>query len=167
MFNYLQVEKSMNGVSIGNRMKTIGMKGISLDEVIFDKTVIPRENVVYISGKGADVHREMVINDRYFAGAQIAAALRTLISAAVKHTIRREIYQTKMWEVDLIKNKLTSMAVKLYALESAVYMTAGLADVQKTEDIGCEAAITKYFALKCTREIAHTCSTLLGEDYYI
>ncbi len=50
----------------------------------------------------------------------------------------------------------------MYALESMSYMTAGLADVQKTDDIVVEAAMTKVFAAQAAREVVDHCSAILG-----
>ena len=54
------------------------------------------------------------------------------------------------------------MASLLYALESTTYLTSGLADVQKTEDIAVEAAMTRLFALKVAREVFDLSFSIFG-----
>jgi len=42
-----------------------------------------------------------------------------------------------------VLTQLARMAGKLYALESMIYMTAGLADISEEPDIDLESALTK------------------------
>jgi len=55
-------------------------------------------------------------------------------------------YGRSLSEFDLVKYRICSIATKIYVLEAAAYMTAGLIDVQKNPNTFMEANITKLLA---------------------
>ena len=70
-----------------------------------------------------------------------------------------------MSEIDLIKDKVTSMASLLYGLEAMTYFTSGLTDVQADEDIAVEAAMTRLFALNTSKQVAQLSKSILGKTW--
>lgn len=56
------------------------------------------------------------------------------------------------------------MTARLFALESAVYMTAGLADASLEGDIEVESVITRQYATETADYIISNCLKLLGAN---
>ena len=61
-----------------------------------------------------------------------------------------------------MKFNLAKCAGRIYALESMLYLTAGLADVGLKPDIEVESAIVKQFAVETSDFVTRRCLDLLG-----
>ncbi len=59
------------------------------------------------------------------SAARITSALRIMLNETIRYASRRKQFQKRLIEFELIQEKLGSAANHLFALESAVYMTAG------------------------------------------
>ena len=71
---------------------------------------------------------------------------------------------------DVVRHRLGKMAITLYALESATYMTAGLVDASPQAGPALtemEACMTKSFALRAARKIVDGCTRLLGMRAFV
>ena len=156
------VEKGRNGIKVGKRLRTIGLKSVPFHEISFENVEIPAENLISEVGSGITIFNDVFVNDRYFSGSKISALLRGLIDHTVKHMMRREVFGVKMTHIDLIKKKLSDMSSHVYALESMTYLSAGIADVQSVEDIAVESAMCRLNALKTAKMVVQECFSILG-----
>ena len=109
----------------------------------------------------------MLAHDRVVTCARISAALRGLLSSTVRHALARKTFGKKLLEFDLIQQKLGDAAAHLYALESMVYMTAGIADTQVDMDFNLEAAACKRFAVRAIKVVSDNCLSVLGSRAYL
>ena len=55
----------------------------------------------------------------------------------------------------MVKQKIGESCAHLYALESTIYMTAGLADIQKNPDFCVEASACKLLAIETSRYLCN------------
>lgn len=67
-----------------------------------------------------------------------------------------------MSEFELIRIQIAKCTTKIYALESMLYITSGLADVGKEPDIEVESAIVKQFAVETFDYVTRHCLSILG-----
>lgn len=65
-------------------------------------------------------------------------------------------------DMDNIKDKISSLLISTYALESMIYYTAGLVDEFDDQDLALEAAITKYYSLTSLMKAATCGMEFLG-----
>jgi len=99
--------------------------------------------------------------------ARISAALRGFLSSTIRHALARKTFGKKLLEFELIQLRLGEAAATLYALESMVYMTAGIADNQTDVDISMESAACKRFAVRSVKIITDHCLSVLGSRGYL
>ena len=78
-------------------------------------------------------------------------------SSTIRHALARKTFGKKLLEFELIQMRLGEAAATLYALESMVYMTAGIADNQTDVDISMESAACKRFAVRSVKIITDHC----------
>ena len=163
------VERNMPGVQVHTDRvdKTVGLKGLQTCPVTFDNVPITSEHVIGEKGNGADVLFHTLTPDRIVSAARISAALRILLNDTIKYACKRKQFQKRLIEFELIQHRLAQCAHHLFALESAVYMTAGLADYQKEPDIGVESAATKRYAVKTGHLIVENCFSIIGSSTYM
>lgn len=78
----------------------------------------------------------------------MGGVMKPLINKLVEHCINTKIQGVHMKDVEAIKEQIGSLAVSYYALESMVYMTAGLIDIYEKQDVEIESAIVQAFAIQ-------------------
>ena len=157
------VEKSMPGVRIGEKKTAkIGMKGLDVREVVFDKVELGESHVLGTPGRGPEVITSTVIPMRMFTGAKACGALRRLIDSTTRHCMEHKAFGKPLIHSELVNWRLARSAQLLYALEAVTYMTAGLADVQLKPDVEVESCMTRLFAIRASREILQNCLRLWG-----
>ena len=98
---------------------------------------------------------------------QILAALRKTLDMAIIHASTRKAFGAELKTYDLVHDKIGKCALHLYALESAIYLTAGLADFQKEPDICLESTVCKILAYKATQLCQEMCRNLFGAETYL
>lgn len=64
--------------------------------------------------------------------------------------------------MDNIKDKLSSLLISTYALESMLFYTAGLVDEFDDQDVAMETAIIKYFSLISLMKAASCSMDFMG-----
>ena len=143
-----------------------GLKAVDYCSVSFTNVELHPSTMIKELGRGFEVVGEVLSPDRVFAGAQVVASLRKLYDVVLKHTTQKSAFGRELCEFDLVKLKLSRMATKIFALESMTYMTAGLADVQKEEDYGMEANMTKVYAVQAVRSVLDDAMSILGAQSY-
>ena len=67
-----------------------------------------------------------------------------MLKLAVEHATQRKQFKTRIADFEMIRHKITRMAATTYALESMVYLTAGLVD-KGIGDYSLEGACCKVF----------------------
>lgn len=68
--------------------------------------------------------------------------------------------------MELLQQKISKVATNIYALESMVYLTAGLMDAFDDQDVDMECAIVKYFALSSLWQTARLPMDFMGPEIF-
>lgn len=155
------VEKNSPGVEVSMPYDLAGYNGLQVCDIQFDCS-IPQSALLGEEGKGLDLLTELNHEVKYFAAAGLVTRLTGLLDETVKHTLHRKQYGAKLSEFELIQIQLAKCASKIYALESMLYITSGLADVGLNPDIETESAIVHQFAVESFDYVTKTCLSILG-----
>jgi alkylation response protein AidB-like acyl-CoA dehydrogenase len=110
------------------------MHGTSTRAYHFDNVKVPVENVLGEVGKGHLVALNALNMGRYKVGAVCIGSAKAAFDEAVKYAKQRVQFGRPICEFGLIKEKISEMAIRLFAAESAMYRTAGLIQA-KLEDL--------------------------------
>lgn len=137
------VERDM-GVKNGPNEHKLGIRGSSTTELFFDDVKVPVENVVGEVGKGFKVAMEVLNSGRLGLASGCLGASSTLLKMALERVQERRAFGRPIGEFGLIKDKIATMLTRMYALESATYLTAGLVDTH-VADYSLESAICKIY----------------------
>lgn len=76
------------------------------------------------------------------------SVMKPMLKHLSEHCINTSIQGINLKDVDTVKEKLGSLTSKCYALESLIYMTAGLIDIYENQDVEVECAIVHAFAMQ-------------------
>lgn len=81
-------------------------------------------------------------------GVQALGMMKPILENLTKHAIDTKLMGIHMKDVDTIKEQLGSLTSDYYALESMVFMTAGLIDIYEKQDVEIESAMIQAFAFQ-------------------
>ncbi len=156
-FSAFIVERDFPGVSTGAEEKKLGIKGSSTTTVILEDAQVPAENLLYEIGKGGTIAMNVLNIGRYKLGAATLGGCKSILEFTTRYAKDRAQFGQSIVEFGAIKEKLAKMAVKSFALESAIYRTVGLIDAAMeggdptSDDYGEKAsAAIREFAVECS-----------------
>lgn len=147
------VERSM-GVTHGKPEEKMGIRASSTTELFFENVRVPKENVLGEVGKGFKVAMEVLNSGRLGLASGSVGASKTLLKLAAERAHERKAFGKTIAEFGMIKEKISRMAIDIYALESMTYLTTGLLD-KGTKDYSVESAICKVFGSEVLWNVAN------------
>jgi alkylation response protein AidB-like acyl-CoA dehydrogenase len=156
-FSAFIVERSTPGFTIGAEENKMGIRGSSTVPLFFENAPVPKENLLHEIGRGHIVAFNTLNAGRYTLGVSCLGGSKRALEDASKYSKERVAFGKKISEFGLIKSKLGEMAIRIYALESMIYRSAGMIDaaisagsadkiktsMQVLEEYAIESSITK------------------------
>jgi acyl-CoA dehydrogenase family protein 9 len=142
------VDKSMAGLSFGEKENKMGIRASETRAVYFDKVIVPKENILGELGKGFKIAMNVLNSGRLSLGAGCVGGMKTIIKWATDHASTRKQFDRPIADFGLIQDKLTKMAMMTYATESMVYMTTGNM-IKGMNDYYMETAVCKIYGSEC------------------
>ncbi|MGX1263182.1 alkylation response protein AidB-like acyl-CoA dehydrogenase [Rossellomorea marisflavi] len=156
-FSAFIVEKDFPGVSTGPEEKKMGIKSSSTRTLILEDAEVPVENLLGQAGKGHIIAFNILNIGRYKLGVGAVGASKRALEVTVAYTNQRQQFKTPISSFNLTKEKLSTMASKLYAAESSVYRTVGLFEDRMSklsdEEVKNGAEVAKSiaeYAIECS-----------------
>ncbi len=127
-FSCFIVEKDFDGVSVGLEEKKMGIRGSSTVQLFLDNVKVPVENLLGEQAKGHHVAFNILNVGRFKLGVGAVGAAKIALDDSVKYANERHQFGKPISSFGLIKNKIATMASRIYVTESMSYRTAGLLD---------------------------------------
>jgi alkylation response protein AidB-like acyl-CoA dehydrogenase len=127
-FSCFIVERGFPGFSSGAEEKKMGLKGSSTTALFFENCQVPKENLLYEVGRGHIVAFNILNAGRFSLGAYCTGGAKRTLEAASKYAKERTAFGKPIGAFGLIRAKLAEMAIRIFAVESMIYRSAGLMD---------------------------------------
>ena len=127
-FSCFIVERGTPGFSVGAEEKKMGIKGSSTVPIFFENTAIPKENLLHEIGRGHIVAFNTLNVGRFSLGAYCLGGAKEVLAASSKYSKERTAFGKSLCDFGLIKTKLGEMAIRIYAVESMIYRSAGMVE---------------------------------------
>lgn len=156
-FTAFIVEREFPGVSVGPEEKKMGIKSSSTRTLILQDAVVPKENLLGEIGKGHVIAFNILNIGRYKLGVGGVGGSKRAFELAVKYANQRQQFKTPISSFNLTKEKLATMASKIYAAESSVYRTVGLFE-ERMSSLSAEEAKDPKKVANAIAEYAIECS---------
>lgn len=125
-FTAFIVDRDFPGVSTGAEEKKMGIKSSSTRTLILQDVPVPKENLLGEPGKGHVIAFNILNIGRYKLGVGVVGGAKRAFELAVQYANMRQQFKTPISQFNLTKEKLATMATKIYAAETSVYRTVGL-----------------------------------------
>jgi alkylation response protein AidB-like acyl-CoA dehydrogenase len=127
------VEKSFEGLSLGEEEHKMGIKGSSTRQVFFSDCKVPLGNVLGEIGKG----HLIAFNILNIGRAKLAAAAlgggKQVINQSVEYANTRMQFKLPIAKFGAIRHKLAEQAIRTFAVESAIYRVSDLIEAKEIE----------------------------------
>ena len=127
-FSCFLVERGYPGFSVGAEEKKMGIKGSSTVPLFFENTPVPKENLIHEIGRGHLVAFNTLNAGRFSLGAYCLGASKEILKVASKYSKERTAFGKQLADFGLIRAKLGEMAIRIFAIESMIYRTAGMVE---------------------------------------
>src|ERR1700726_3056265 len=127
-FSCFIVERGFPGFSAGAEEKKMGLKGSSTTALFFENCQVPKENLLHEVGRGHIVAFNILNAGRFSLGAYCTGGAKRTLETASKYAKERTAFGKPIGDFGLIRAKLAEMAIRIFAVESMIYRSAGLMD---------------------------------------
>ena len=159
------LEKGMDGITLGEEEHKLGLHSSSTRQVFFTKVKVPIENMLGGRENGFKIAMNALNVGRIKLSAAVLDACRRVIKNSINYSNERIQFGVPISSFGAIKYKLSDMAVKTYAIESATYR-AGNEIEKNIKRLESEGRNHQEAHLKGIEEYAIECSIVkvLGSE---
>ncbi|SHK00618.1 acyl-CoA dehydrogenase family protein [Hymenobacter psychrotolerans] len=156
------VEKNTPGLSLGNEEHKMGIKGSSTRQVFLSDAKVPKSAVLGEIGKGHLIAFNILNIGRIKLAAACLGATKMAATLSVKYANERVQFKLPISKFGAIKYKLAQQAVRIYAVESAIYR-AGMDIARMEQELLAKGQSHNEALLGAAREFAVECAILKVE----
>ncbi|MGY3087989.1 alkylation response protein AidB-like acyl-CoA dehydrogenase [Hymenobacter sp. UYAg731] len=156
------VDKDTPGLSLGNEEHKMGIKGSSTRQVFLTDAQVPKENVLGEIGKGHLIAFNVLNIGRIKLAAACLGATKMAADLSVKYANERVQFKMPISKFGAIRYKLAQQAIRIYAVESAIYR-AGSDIYRMEQQLIAEGKGSNEALLGAAREFAVECAILKVE----
>lgn len=153
------VEKDYAGLSLGEEEHKMGIKGSSTRQVFFMDCKVPVENVLGEIGKGHLIAFNILNIGRAKLAAAALGGSKQVCTQSVEYANTREQFKLPISKFGAIKHKLAEQAIRIFAVESAIYRVSGLIE-NKEEEMMANGKSFESALLGAAEEYAVECAIL-------
>jgi alkylation response protein AidB-like acyl-CoA dehydrogenase len=130
------VEKTFPGCKPGNEEHKMGLHGSSTTPVFLENCKVPKDNLLHEIGRGHIVAFNVLNSGRFTLGASCVGGAKHVLMTASKYTKERKAFGKQIGEFGLIREKLAEIAIKIFAVESMIYRSAGNMEATMHASVG-------------------------------
>ncbi len=159
------VELDSEGVTRGQPMDKMGMRGSKTGELFFDDVKVPVENVMGIENEGRKIVMSGLSAERATLAAISLGISERAADIALRYALEREQFGKKIAQFQMIQDKLAQMYVETQASKLLVYWA--LTELQKNHAANMPAAASILYAAEKSTKIALDAVQILGGYGYM
>ena len=159
------VQKDAPGLRVTPQHGKMGMRGSSTNEVLFQDTPVPEDNLLGEEGRGFRYAMEILDSSRIIIAAQCVGIGQAALEAAVRYAQHRESFGKAIAQHQAVQFMLADMATEVYASRIATMNAATLKD-QGLPYVN-EASMAKLLAAEmCVRVTSQAVQVHGGYGYF-
>jgi acyl-CoA dehydrogenase family protein 9 len=149
------------GVKSGKKEEKMGIRATSTAELNFENVEVPIENLLGERGKGFKVAMEILNTGRVgLAGGNVGGS-KTALKYVLNHVKERHQFGRPLISFEIIREKISQIALRIFAAESMVYLTTSLID-RGDVDFSLETAMCKIYATDALLKTTNDCLQMAG-----
>ncbi|HMD79024.1 MAG TPA: acyl-CoA dehydrogenase family protein [Nitrososphaerales archaeon] len=154
------VEAPSRGLSFGENLSKLGMKGSKTAEVILSDCRVPKENLVGEEGKGIDYAKTILHGARIVVAALNVGIAQTAYEKALAYSKQRKAFGQPISEFQLTREKIADMKMGISAGRLLYYYASLVKDMG--QDFSSEASQAKVFATEMSLAVCDKAIQIYG-----
>jgi len=158
------VDRDSPGLQVNPLHGKLGMRSSSTDEIVFQDTPVPAENLLGEEGRGFNYAMEILDSSRIIVAAQCVGIGQSALEAAVRYAQQRETFGKPIAQHQAIQFMLADMATQVYAARVATMNAATLKD--EGLPFVSEASMAKLIASEMCVEVSSKAIQVYGGAGY-
>ncbi|MFC1525013.1 acyl-CoA dehydrogenase family protein [Planctomycetota bacterium] len=161
--NFFLVEKNIPGVSHGQIIHKLGVRGSVTGELVMDNVRLPKEYLLGKElGKGVVYLGEILNEVRCMTAAMALGIAQAAFQEGLEYARKRVALGKPIGKYQLIRAKFAKMAAEMEATKWLVYSTAWKMD--QGENPTREAAMAKYYATEMCLNVVDQVTRIFGAN---
>ncbi|MFZ6749135.1 acyl-CoA dehydrogenase family protein [Undibacterium sp. Ren11W] len=154
------VPMNSKGVSVGKKIKKIGMNSSDTGLIYFDEVRVPQRNRIGDEGKGFTYQMLQFQEERMWCAASNIQSLSNCIDATIEYGRERKIFGSSVIDNQWVHFKLAELKTEVESLRALVYRACELYVNQ--QDVTELASMAKLKAGRLARIVPDTCMQFWG-----
>ncbi len=134
------VERASEGLSFGAEENKLGIKGSSTRQMFFENVRVPADNLLGEIGKGHLIAFNILNIGRFKLGAGVMGGCKRISAFSVQYANERIQFQRPIASFGAIQHKIAEQAIRIFALESAVYRVSNIIELKNQEALAAGAS---------------------------
>ena len=161
------VESSASGVSFGQPLAKMGIRGSDTAEIFFTDVFVPDDQRIGEEGDGFKVAMGALGDARISTAAQACGLGRGAWARAYEYALERQQFGQRIFEFQAIQLRLMSMLSKITSAQVLLYQIARMIDQGTRSDYAIESAMAKSYCSDIAMEVTTGCVDILGGYGYM
>ena len=154
------VPMNTKGVSVGKKIKKIGMNSSDTGLIYFDEVRVPQRNRIGDEGKGFTYQMLQFQEERMWAAASNIQSLSNCIDATIEYGRERKLFGSSVIDNQWVHFKLAELKTEVESLRALVYRACEL--YVNKQDVTELASMAKLKAGRLARIVPDTCLQFWG-----
>jgi butyryl-CoA dehydrogenase len=154
------VEKGAPGLSVGEDLSKLGMRGSRTSEVRFVDCRIPARNLVGEEGKGFEYAKAMLNGSRIIMGSICVGIAQAAFEKAVAYAKQRVAFEKPISDFQLIREKIADMKTQITAGRLLCQYACRLREAGL--DFSSEASQAKVFSTEMSLDVCDSAIQIFG-----
>jgi alkylation response protein AidB-like acyl-CoA dehydrogenase len=138
------VDKDTEGISFGKTEDLIGMRGISLGEIIIKECSVPKENLLGSEGDGFKITLSSIDRGRIALSAIGVGIAQACLEASIDYSKKRSQFGKPLSEYQSIQCMISDMSTEIQAARLLTYYAGSL--VETKQRFTTEASMAKLYS---------------------
>jgi len=113
--------RDMEGITFNPEEKKMGIKGSSTRQIFFNNVKVPIENLLSDRGNGFKIAVNILNIGRIKLGGGVLGGAKETLNYGVQYANERQQFGRPIMKYGAIRHKIGDMAIRIFALESALY----------------------------------------------
>jgi len=153
------VDGDSDGLTLGAEEDKMGIKGSSTRQVFLENVKVPTDRVLGQIGKGHHIAFNALNIGRYKLGVMCLGGCKMSATTAVRYANERIQFKVPISSFGAIKYKLAEQAIRIFALDTAIYRVSGLLEAKNKALIESGSSYAEA-KLSSAEEYAIECSII-------
>ncbi len=153
------VDKNTPGLTFGEDLPKLGMRGSRTSEVLLD-CLVDSSCLLGSEGDGFEYAKSMLNSSRIIMGALCTGIAQVSLDKALAYSLERRAFNRSISTFQLIREKIADMTMDINAARSLYLYAARLRDMKS--DFTSEAAQAKIFATEASLRVCDNAIQICG-----